>query len=71
MWWGINAIPDSPSYRFGLMVASFTWIGGYYVPVFLISVAYEQRSWKLFGINAGYHLVGLQVIAQILAYWWL
>jgi len=52
-------------------VASFTWIGGYYVPVFLISVAYEQRSWKLFGINAGYHLVGLQVIAQILAYWWL
>ena len=69
VWWGINGIPDSPSYGFGLMAATFTWIG-YYVPLFLMSVAYEKMSWKLFAVNAGYHLVGLLVIAQILAYWW-
>ncbi len=69
VWWGINGIPDSPSYGFGLMSAIFTWIG-YFVPIYLISVAYEKMSWKLFGINAGYHLVGLLVIGQILAYWW-
>jgi hypothetical protein len=70
VWWGINGIPDSPSYLFGLTSAFFIWIG-YYLPVFLNNVAFEKSSWKLFGINAGYHLVGLQVIGQILANWWL
>jgi len=32
-------------------------------------VAWEGRSWKLFGINAGYHLASLLAAAMILSYW--
>src|SRR5262245_42897938 len=35
--------------------AIFTWLG-FYVPVDLNSVAWENRSWKLFAINTFYHL---------------
>jgi hypothetical protein len=45
----------------------FTWLG-FYVPVDLSSVAWEMRSWKLFFINTGYHLMMLLVAATILTY---
>lgn len=33
------------------------------------SVAWEGKSWGLFGINVGYHFVNLQIIGMILAHW--
>ena len=45
--------------------AIFTWLG-FYVPVDLSAVAWEKNSWKLFGINSGYHLMTLLVAATIL-----
>ncbi|WP_033111281.1 DUF1761 domain-containing protein, partial [Leptospira interrogans] len=42
---------------------------GFYVPLLLNSVAFENKSWKLFAINAGYNLISLQVVAMILSYW--
>jgi hypothetical protein len=45
----------------------FTWLG-FYVPVDLSSVAWEMKSWKLFFINTGYHLMMLLVAATILTY---
>ena len=47
--------------------AIFTWLG-FYLPVDLNSVAWENRSWKVFGINTGYHLLMLIVAASILTY---
>jgi hypothetical protein len=47
--------------------AIFTWLG-FYVPVDLSSVAWEMKSWKLFFINTGYHLLMLLVAATILTY---
>ncbi len=47
--------------------AFFTWIG-FFVPVDLGVVAWEQKSWKLFGINTSYHLLSLLLVAMILAY---
>lgn len=45
----------------------FTWLG-FYVPTDLSVVAWEKKSWKLFAINTGYHLVNLLVAAVILTY---
>ncbi|HEX5170179.1 MAG TPA: DUF1761 domain-containing protein [Cyclobacteriaceae bacterium] len=43
----------------------FTWLG-FYLPVDLSRVAWEKSSWKLFGINTGYHFFSLLVAAIIL-----
>jgi len=45
----------------------FTWLG-FYLPVDLNTVAWENRSWKVFGINAGYHFAMLLVAATIIYY---
>jgi len=48
-----------------LSAAGFTWLG-FYLPGDLSRVAWEKASWKLFGINTGYHFVSLLVVAAIL-----
>ena len=50
-----------------MMSAVFTWLG-FYFPVDLGATAWERKSWTLFFINTGYHLLSLVVIAMILAY---
>jgi hypothetical protein len=50
-----------------LNASIFTWLG-FYFPVDLGAVAWENKSWKLFGINTGYHFVMLLVAAIILTY---
>lgn len=45
----------------------FTWLG-FYVPVDLGVIAWENKTWKLFGINTGYHFMMLLVAALILNY---
>lgn len=59
---------DRPDAAYGLFGAFFPWLG-FYVPLLLNSVAWESRSWKLFAINAGYHLVALLAAAMILSLW--
>ena len=45
----------------------FTWLG-FYLPGDLSRVAWEKASWKLFGINTGYHFMMLLVAAVIITY---
>lgn len=45
----------------------FTWLG-FYLPGDLGRVAWEKQSWKLFGINTGYHFSSLLVAAVVLTY---
>lgn len=59
---------DAAHYVFGLTAAALAWIG-FYVPMLLGGVAWENRSWQLFRINAGYHLVALIAAGLILAHW--
>jgi hypothetical protein len=47
--------------------AIFTWLG-FYLPSDLSTVAWEKKSWKLFGINTTYHFLILLVAAIILIY---
>jgi hypothetical protein len=64
--WGVGA--DAPDFVYGFFSAFFTWLG-FYVPMLLGSVAWEKRSWKLFGLNAAFHFLNLQLVAMILAHW--
>ena len=43
----------------------FTWLG-FYLPVDIGVVTWEKKSWKLFGINTGYHFMMLLVASVIL-----
>jgi Protein of unknown function (DUF1761) len=45
----------------------FTWLG-FYLPVDIGVVTWEKKSWKLFGINTGYHFAMLLVASLILTY---
>lgn len=67
--WSIVAasgtMPTTPM-SMGISAAIFTWLG-FFLPVDLNTIAWEMKSWKLFFINTGYHLVSLLVVAVILA----
>lgn len=63
--WGLEPSTMSTCMT-ALMAALFTWLG-FYFPTDLGSTVWEKKSWKLFFINTGYHLVSLIVVALILA----
>ena len=48
--------------------AIFIWLG-FYFPGRLTATVWENRSWKLFAINAGYDFVALLVVASIISFW--
>jgi hypothetical protein len=50
-----------------LSAGVFTWLG-FFLPTDLGAVAWEQKSWKLFFINTGYHLIMLLIASAILVY---
>ncbi len=64
--WGAGA--DGPDALYGFYSAFFTW-SGFIVPILLGGVAWEGKSWKLFGINAGYQFAALLAMGMILAFW--
>jgi len=59
---------DQGAGTYGFFAGLFTWIG-FYVPMLLGGVAWEGRPWKLFGLNAAFHFVSLQIVGAILAFW--
>jgi hypothetical protein len=48
--------------------AFFMWLG-FVAPVQLTSVLYDNKSWKLFAINAGYQLAALMAMAAVIGFW--
>jgi hypothetical protein len=67
-WQCVSGIKEMGLLPNVLMTAVFTWLG-FYVPGELGATVWEKHSWKLFGINTGYHLVSLLVVAFILTIW--
>lgn len=59
----------------GELAWSDAWLGGfwawlgYFVPLQLGRVAWEGRSWRLFGINSSFDFVALSGMALILGLW--
>ena len=66
-WSFVPGMDQMPKVGSVMNSAIFTWLG-FYLPVDIGIVTWEKRSWKLFGINTGYHLAMLLVAATILAY---
>lgn len=66
-FWGKEPFVDSKA-TFAAMASLFLWLG-FFVPVDLNAVAWEQRSWKLFLINTSYHFFSLLLVSMILMYW--
>lgn len=64
--WGLPDSGAAPA-MYAAMAAFYTWLG-FFVPVLLSAVAWEKKSWKLFGINALYHLLALLLVAMILTH---
>lgn len=62
---GIKEMGNMPN---AFMAAIFTWLG-FYFPTHLGATVWENKSWKLFFIDAGYNLVSLIVVAMILTCW--
>jgi hypothetical protein len=65
--WNAGAV-DAADWIYGLNGAGWTWLG-FFVPLQLGRVAFEQRTWGLVAINAGYDLFRLLVFGMILAHW--
>jgi hypothetical protein len=63
-----NAGADQAAYRYGFFAGLFVWLG-FIVPVLLNGVAFERKSWKVFGIGAGFQFLSLQAMGMILAFW--
>lgn len=56
----------NPSIGVALTGAFYTWLG-FFLPVQLGRVAWENASWALFGINAGGYLLGLAGMGIVFA----
>jgi hypothetical protein len=64
--WGL-APSDISALGRASMAAFFTWLG-FFVPMLLSTVAWEKKTWKLFSINAAYHLLALLLVSIILTH---
>ncbi|TNE78745.1 MAG: DUF1761 domain-containing protein [Bacteroidetes bacterium] len=58
--WGLAASAEMAKGKMAFMAAVFTWIG-FYLPSDLSRMAWENPSFKLFGINTVYHFLTLLV----------
>ena len=67
-WTFVPGITELVDVTNAMMAAIFTWLG-FYLPGQLGATVWEKNSWKLFGINTGYHLLSLIVVAMILTFW--
>lgn len=66
-WSFVPGMNEMPKIGTIMNSAIFTWFG-FYLPVDIGTVTWEKKSWKLFGINTGYHLAMLVVTAAILTF---
>ena len=64
--WGLET--DMASSLIALNSAFFTWVG-FFFPIQIGRVAWEQKKWGLVAVNSSFDLVRLLAFAFILAYW--
>jgi len=66
-WSYVPEMKNNGLFANAMMAAVFTWLG-FFLPVDLSSVAWERKSWTLFFINTGYHLISLIIVALIVTF---
>ena len=65
-WRLVAGMQDASVVKFGFMGGFFTWLG-FYLPQHLSRLAWENKSMKLFWINALHSFIMLQIVAMIVA----
>ena len=63
-----NAGEDVAAWVYGLNGAFWTWLG-FFLPLQIGRVAWEQKGWGLVAINSSFDLTRLLIFGMILAYW--
>ncbi|MFP5226661.1 MAG: DUF1761 domain-containing protein [Acidobacteriota bacterium] len=63
----VQATGESTAIR-GIRVAAMLW-AGFVLPVWALEYIYEVRPWSLFGINAGFWLLGMMLMGSIVGGW--
>jgi hypothetical protein len=64
----LNYFPDYTGLMAGLLSGFWIWLG--FIATYAVSmVLFEGRSFKWFGISAGYYLVSLLVMGLIIGLW--
>jgi hypothetical protein len=66
-WSFVPGMAEASKISIILSSGIFTWLG-FYFPVDLNTVAWEQKSWKFFFINTTYHLGSTLIAATILTF---
>ena len=64
--WGLS--PDAAPWVYALNAGFFNWLG-FFFPLQMNRVAWEQKRWGLVLINSTFDLVRLLLFAFILSYW--
>ena len=64
--WGTG--PDEASWVYAANRALWTWVG-FFLPLQVGRIAWEQRWWGLVAINGAFDRVRLRLFATILSYW--
>jgi hypothetical protein len=67
-WQSVPGVKEMGPLTNAINSAIYLWLG-FYLPGHLGATVWEKKSWKLFGINTGYNLVSLLVVALILTLW--
>jgi hypothetical protein len=67
-WQFVPGIKELGMTGSAINAAVFTWLG-FYFPGELGATVWEKKSWKLFFINSGYHLLSLAIVSFILTFW--
>ena len=60
--------PDEASWVYAANRALWTWVG-FFLPLQVGRIAWEQRRWGLVAINGAFDRVRLRLFATILSYW--
>ena len=66
-WRLVPGMESTSVVQFGFMGGFFTWLG-FYLPQHLSRMAWENKSMKLFWINALHSFLMLQIVAMIVAH---
>jgi Protein of unknown function (DUF1761) len=66
-WSFVPGMKEMPAFSTIMSSTVFTWLG-FYLPMDLGIVAWERKSWKLFGINTSYHFLMLLIASVILTF---
>jgi hypothetical protein len=63
-----QAGPDEAPWTYAVFAGLQVWLF-FIIPMLLNGVAFERKPWRVFFLNAAFHLLSVMTMAMILSYW--